>query len=172
MFFSVRDLELRKARFNVAIPPGQIEFLDQKLRQATPLEAEGTVELVANTLGEIRVTGHLKVRMEAECDRCLESAYFPLDEPFDVYYRPSDSTENRAETAIDEGESEVGFYEGGGLELNDVLREEILLLLPMQRICSESCKGICPVCGRNRNQAECHCHVQPADDRWSALRNL
>jgi uncharacterized protein len=172
VFFSVRDLELRKARFDVAIPPGQIEFPEQKLRQATLLEAEGSVELAANTLEEIRVRGHLKVRMEADCDRCLETAQFSLDEPFDLFYRPAGSLEDNTETAIDEGESEIGFYENGGLELNDVLREEVLLLLPMQRVCSDSCKGICPVCGRNRNQSECNCHAQPADDRWSALRNL
>ncbi|MGH9665987.1 MAG: YceD family protein, partial [Bryobacteraceae bacterium] len=115
---------------------------------------------MANTLGEIRVTGHLNVRIEAECDRCLETARFPLDDSFDLYYRPAGSVDGRAETGIDEAESEIGFYEGGGLELNDVLREEILLQLPMQRVCNESCKGICPVCGQNRNLVECDCHAQ------------
>lgn len=172
MFFSVQDLELRKAHFDVAIPPGEIEFLDPKLRQATPLEAEGNVELVANTLGEIRVAGRLNVGMEADCDRCLETARFSLNAPFDLSYWPADAVESRKEEEIGEGESDIGFYEGGGLELNDVLREEVLLLLPMQWVCSESCKGICPVCGQNRNQFECDCHPQPADDRWSALKNL
>ncbi|MGH7247719.1 MAG: YceD family protein [Pseudomonadota bacterium] len=172
MFFSVRDLELRKARFDVAIPPGQIEFLDEQLHQATPIEAEGSVELLASTLGEIRVRGRLKAGMEAECDRCLETARFSLDAPFDLYYRPNGTVRGRDEISIHEGESEVGFYEGGGLELNDVLREQILLMLPMQRVCEESCKGICPVCGQNRNQADCACHAKLQDDRWSALENL
>jgi uncharacterized protein len=66
----------------------------------------------------------------------------------------------------------MGFYEGDGLELNDVLREEVLLELPMQRICTESCKGICPVCGQNRNQIECACQASTADDRWAALKAL
>ncbi len=51
----------------------------------------------------------------------------------------------------------MGFYEGDGVELNDVLREFVLLTLPMQRVCSEDCKGICPECGQNRNQKECAC---------------
>jgi uncharacterized protein len=66
----------------------------------------------------------------------------------------------------------MGFYEGDGLELNDVLREEILLALPMQRVCREDCKGICPVCGQNRNQNECRCHTETVDDRWAALKQL
>jgi uncharacterized protein len=58
------------------------------------------------------------------------------------------------------------------MELEDVLREQILLQLPMQRICQDDCKGICPICGRNRNETACDCRVEPADDRWGALRNI
>jgi uncharacterized protein len=76
------------------------------------------------------------------------------------------------EIEIDEGEAEIGFYEGGGLELEDILREQILLALPMQRVCSEECKGICPVCGKNRNQSACDCSTVKTDDRWGALRKL
>jgi uncharacterized protein len=76
------------------------------------------------------------------------------------------------EKAIDEGEAEMGFYEGDGVELNDVLREFVLLTLPMQRVCSEDCKGICPGCGQNRNQKECACLTAAADDRWAALKHL
>jgi len=172
VFFNVRDLEVRKAQFDVAIPPGQIDFEDQKLRQITPLQAQGTVELLVDALNEIRVNGHLNVQVEAGCDRCLETVRFPLDAPFDLFYRPADSIGGRQEFAIDEGESEIGFYEGNGLDLDDILREEVLLLLPMQRVCSEACKGICPICGQNRNQVQCDCHAQTIDDRWSALKNL
>ncbi len=174
MFFSVRELELRKARFDVSIPPGQIDYED-KVRQGSPLEALGTVELLSNTLGEIRVRGHMKVGMEADCDRCLEPVKYPLDCDFDLFYRPEPETKGHRsgeEVAIDEGESQIAFYEGAGLELNDILREHILLSLPMQYVCSETCKGICPVCGQNRNQASCGCSQRPVDDRWSALKNL
>jgi uncharacterized protein len=173
VFFSIRELELRKAHFDVALPSGEIEFLD-KLRQVSPLHARGTAELLGNTLDEIRVKGHLKVEMEAECDRCLETARFPIDADFDLFYRPAPepATLHHEEVAIDPGESEIAFYDGGGLELNEVLREHVILTLPMQWVCSETCKGICPLCGVNRNQQECHCVVKLPDDRWSALKEL
>jgi uncharacterized protein len=76
------------------------------------------------------------------------------------------------EVEIDEGEAEIGFYEHGGIELEDILREQLLLALPMQRICSDVCKGICPVCGVNRNETQCDCKIEAHDDRWGALRNL
>ena len=177
MFFHVRDLELKPVRFDVELPPGTIEFLDPKLKQSAPLQAVGKAELVMGSLGEIRVTGQVKVQLQAECDRCLEPSDFPVDSSFELYYRPVQAgTGARAvrveEKAIDAGEAEMGFYEGEGLELNDVLREFVLLALPMQRLCSEDCKGICPECGQNRNQKDCSCRTTVGNNRWAALKEL
>ena len=171
MFFHVRDLELKPVRFDVELPPGTIEFLYPKLKQSAPLQASGQAELVMGSLGEIRVTGQVKVQLQAECDRCLEPSDFPVDSGFELYYRPVAEGYGE-EKAIDAGEAEMGFYEGEGLELNDVLREFVLLALPMQRLCSENCKGICPECGQNRNQKDCSCRTTVGDNRWAALKEL
>jgi uncharacterized protein len=172
VFFSVQELEQRKIRFDVSIPPGEIVF-DSDLRQVGPLVAQGSVELLGNTLGEIRVRGHLAVKMETDCDRCLEKAQFPIDSDFDLFYRPPSPAGHPAEEVeLREGEAEIGFYEGGGLYLNDILREYVILSMPMHRICSEACQGICPVCGGNRNLRDCGCQVKPVDDRWAALKRF
>jgi uncharacterized protein len=171
LFFHIRELELKARKFEVTLEAGVIEFLDPKLRQTGPLKASGMAELVIDLLGEIRVKGHVTVQMEADCDRCLEPAVCPIDGDFELYYRPV--TEGYGEEkVVDEGEAEMGFYEGDGIELNDVLREFVLLTLPMQRVCQEDCKGICPECGQNRNQKECACRGATADDRWAALKHL
>jgi uncharacterized protein len=172
MFLSVKEMELRKIRFDETIGPGQIDFTGEDLQQSSPLHATGSAELVARSGGEVRVQGNYTVDMSAECDRCLTTARFPLDARFDLFYRPMSEIAHDEEVEIDEGETEIGFYEGDGMELEDILREQILLALPMQRVCFESCKGICPVCGKNRNQAACDCKVDSADDRWGALRDL
>ena len=171
MFFHVRDLALRAGRFDVELPPGEVEFFDPKLRQTGPLKAAGKVELVTGSLGEIRVKGHLAVSMEADCDRCLEPAQCPVDSDFELYYRPVAEGYGE-EVAIDQSEAEMGFYEGDGVELKDALREYVLLALPMQRVCNDNCKGICPVCGQSRNQKDCGCHTEAVDDRWAALKHL
>jgi uncharacterized protein len=171
VFFSAKELELKKIRFEVALPPGEIEY-EGGLWQATVLETQGTVELLPHTLGEIRVRGHLKVRMCCDCDRCLEPADFPIDSDFDLFYRPAVRAGYDEEVEIDKGETEIAFYEGGGIELKDILREYILLSMPMQRICRDDCQGICPLCGQNRNLVNCGCELKPVDDRWSVLKNL
>lgn len=167
---SISQMQLGRVRFSETFAPGAIEFFDPQLRQATPIVATGTAQLAEVTM-EISVIGHLSTTMEVACDRCLEPTAFPMDADFTLLYQPVASEPEDGEISL-EADSEVGFYEGDGIELSDVLREEILLLLPMQRVCREDCKGICPVCGQNRNQVECHCHLQVADDRWAGLRNL
>jgi uncharacterized protein len=172
LFLSVRELELRKVLFDVTFQPGEIAF-EFDVQQASPLSAQGSAELLSNTLGEIRVRGRLNVEMTGECDRCLAEARFPIDAEFDLFYRPAVEGEpEREEVELHAGEIEIGFYQGDGLELESVLREFVVLSLPMQKVCSEACQGICPVCGQNRNQVECHCEPHPADDRWAALRDL
>ncbi len=172
MFLSVKELELKKVRFEVAFPPGEIDFSDSGLLQQSVLEAHGSAELLANTLGEIRIQGRLTVKMGAECDRCLEPAVFPIDSDFDLFYRPAVEARLEGEVEIDPGETEIAYYEGGGIELKDVLREFVLLAMPMQRICRVDCRGICPLCGQNRNVQACECEPRPQDDRWAALKKL
>jgi uncharacterized protein len=172
MFLSVKELELRKIRFDETYQPGQIDFAGEDLEQSSPLHVAGWAEVVAHSDGEVRVQGKFTVEMAAECDRCLGRARFPLDSSFDLCYRPVSLLAREEEVEIGEDEVEIGFYEGGGLELGDILREQVLLALPMQRTCSEDCKGICPVCGRNRNETKCDCRIESNDDRWGALRKL
>ena len=100
------------------------------------------------------------------------TALYPLEKSFDLFYRPSTDNPDADEVKIDEGEAEIGFYDGLGMELADIIKEQILLALPIKRTCREDCKGICPLCGANRNEVACNCHEQPADDRWNALKRL
>ena len=171
MFFSIKELEVRKLPFDVELRPGEIEFEGGRLKQSSALQASGVAELLSDTLGEIRIQGKLAVELETECDRCLEPVRHPMANDFDLFYRPTPKGAPH-EAAIDEGESQIGFYEGAGIELEEILREHILLSLPMQLVCREECQGICPQCGQNRNAGSCHCETKLVDDRWAALREL
>ena len=172
MFLNIKEMEVRRIQFDESFEMGEIDLADVGLRQLTPIHAVGSATLLDNTGGEIRVQGRYTGTLEADCDRCLALTRFPLEKSFDLFYRPPLDNLETDEIKIDEGEAEIGFYEGLGLELADLIKEQILLALPMQRICREECEGICPVCGANRNEVPCECHVKPADDRWIALKNL
>ena len=172
MFLNIKEMEIRRIRFDETFEPGEIDFSETGLRQATAIRAEGSAKLLENSGGEIRIQGKFFGTMETDCDRCLAPVTLPLERKFDLFYRPPLSAGDVDEVKIDEGEAEIGFYEGLGLELADVIKEQVLLAVPMQRFCREDCRGICPVCGANRNEVVCECHEQRVDDRWKALKNL
>jgi len=175
MLLSIKEMEVRKIAFAETWQPGEIDFdfADAGVRQTAPLRAEGVAELLPHTGEEVRVHGKVETVLESDCDRCLGRATFPVSTSFDLFYRPVELEVTAEEVAI--GEAEMGFYELPGIVLEDILREQLLLQLPMQRVCSESCKGICPSCGANRNEVSCNCgvvHTMTADDRWQALRDI
>src|SRR5438270_5940070 len=155
VFISLPQLEKNPVRFSVDVPAEEIEFVGN-ITQNSDLHCEGRAELLNRAVKDIRVHGNLKVDISASCDRCLETVAIPVQNHFDLVYFPASESEG-GEDEVAESAIDVGFYEGNGLALNDVLREVLLLALPMQVVCTAACKGICPVCGENRNQRDCDC---------------
>jgi uncharacterized protein len=170
MLLSIQKLEIKKIRFDETYPPGKLDWSESGIRQTTPLHAVGEAELLEETEGEVRVKGKVTVSAEADCDRCLGLAQFAIEASFDLFYKPNSSVEQADEIALNEGEAEIGFYRGAGIELEELLQEQVLLQLPMHKLCSEACRGICPVCGKNRNESGCECRETPGDERWSGLK--
>ncbi len=171
MYLNVRDMELRPLCISREFAIGEIDFLDAVLRQTSPLKVEAQAEL-RQILEEIRLTGHFNVELQLDCDRCLASYQWPISETFDLVYAPMPVDAAPEEASLDDVEAIVAFYEGAGLELEEVLREQVLLALPMQRICREDCAGLCPTCGENWNERECDCEQAIVDPRWTALQQL
>ncbi len=172
MFFDIQTLERHKIPFDEAFPPGSIDFLDESIHQTGEICAEGVAELI-DPFGvrEIRVRGSVRGEVEVLCARCLESVRLSVSSPLDLFYHPVSEIAVNEEVAISRAETEIGFYEGGGVELADVIREQITMELPMRCLCREDCQGICPLCGTNRNRGVCSCREDISDPRWAALRN-
>ena len=172
MFFALQVLEKQKIRFDHRFAPGTIGLPEHVLEQVGDLQAVGVAELI-DPFGarEIRVHGSVDGLVQVACARCLEPIPVDVSGPMDLFYRPMAHIARDEEVAISQDETEVGFYEGAGLELVDVVREQVLIGLPMRSICQEDCKGICSHCGGNRNRESCACSESIADPRWEALRN-
>jgi uncharacterized protein len=168
MFIDIHELKRDRLIFAQEFPPERID-LGKDAVQAEPLVAEGLAELVDS---EIHLQGHLRTLMELSCARCLEPLRQPVDKEFDLYYRPIQTIAREEEVEIDDSELEVGFYQGNGLPLEDALKEQILLDLPMKSLCRPDCRGLCPQCGQNRNMVHCDCEPPAREDRWAALAHL
>jgi uncharacterized protein len=131
-------------------------------------EHRGPKEIVA----DIRLRGKFAGNFQVPCARCVEPVQIPLAGDFDLIFRPVGADAGAPERAITAPETEIGYYQRDSLLLEDVLREQVLLSLPVRTLCKPDCKGLCPRCGQNRNTQACNCEETPADPRWEALAGL
>jgi uncharacterized protein len=144
-----------------------LDYHGAEFRQTTPLKLHATAELLGE---EIRIQGRLDTRLESTCDRCLGGVEIPVSCDFDLFYRPMASIAKEEEIEIPAGEMEIGFFSGDGIELADVATEQVILSVPMKVICRTECRGLCPVCGANRNLASCKCAPPQPDSPFASLR--
>ena len=159
MRITLDELELNRIVISKTYASGTLDYHGAEFRQIAPLKVEAVAELVGS---EIRVRGHLGTRLETSCDRCLSPVGIPLEQDFDLFYRPIQAIAREEEFEVPADELEVGFFSGDGIELADVVTEQVILSVPMKVVCRAECQGLCPVCRANRNVSRCHC-VPPQD---------
>lgn len=175
----ITPLELHKDPlfFHQEIAPGTIDYtLDTA--QVGPLPVDGRADLIVEHRGpqeqveDIRIRARFQGSFEVLCARCVEPVAVPLHGDFDLLFRPENADAESGERAITEDETEIGYYGGDGLLLEDVVREQVLLTLPGRTLCKEDCKGLCVHCGQNLNSGNCNCSQTVVDPRWNALQGL
>jgi uncharacterized protein len=178
MLITILDLEREPVTFeDLAFEPGAIDY-GPELSQDLPLTVSGRADLIPEHRGhreiveDIRLQASWSGEFEVACARCLEPVRRDLQGQFDLLFRPLGIDAGPSERAITADEAEIGYYQGSGLLLEDVLREQVLLSLPARTLCREDCKGLCPRCGHNLNTDPCDCDPAPADPRWAALSDL
>ena len=177
MMITNHDLEQEPIEFDTALAPDAIDY-GSDVRQLDSLAVAGRADLVVEHRGphenidDIRIRAAYKGRFETLCARCIEPVEHALDGNFDLIFRPTGADGEASEHSITTSETEIGYYLGEGVSLEDVLREQVLLSLPAKTLCREDCKGLCANCGLNLNSETCNCEETVADPRWTALSEL
>jgi len=122
---------------------------------------------------QLRLTGSVVATVQLDCARCLAPVPVSVDESFDLFYIPSvNRLEPDEERELARDDLLVAFYRDDRLDLDDVAREQIDLAIPMARLCSDGCLGLCSNCGANLNESKCSCKNEEPDPRWAALEQL
>src|SRR6266566_3056200 len=161
MFLDVKELAIRKLRIRKKYAPGSIDYHSAEIKQIEPLEVTATAELLE---GQIRIEGNLETKIEPVVEEVSRS--------FDLFYAPLPKNVKHKEDRLKDDDTEIGFYQGEGLFLADVLKEQVLLALPLKVICQSDCRGLCPNCGANLNHEECRCETHATDPRMAPLARL
>ena len=155
-------------RFSQSLEAGELAFEESDLRLVEPVRVAGQVR---RRSGELEISGELHTKVALPCARCLKEVELPIDVKFAERFVASVSWRNEEHHELSRDDLDLGLVDEA-IELNDLVKEEILLALPSQLLCNESCKGICPICGVDRNSSDCNCESRQVDARWEKLKDL
>jgi DUF177 domain-containing protein len=120
----------------------------------------------------VLISGSFSSDIPLVCSRCLEPFHFQIGDRFDLYCEVGAEGLRGEEHELANDELDVTYLEEGRINTDHLLRENILLSLPVQPLCHEDCRGLCSRCGANLNQGACTCTETRMDPRLEALRKL
>ena len=159
----------RKSGFAHKYAGGELNFSDERIRLVENPEISG---VLTRDDEKITVKGKLAGQVQVDCDRCLQPITIPVAADFHLTYVTPAQYQAGNVAELESDDLELSIFDGEGIDLDDVTREQILLAVPERVLCREDCRGICPVCGTDRNLTECTCERTETDPRWAALNDL
>lgn len=112
--------------------------------------------------GKIEVELDISAQVEMQCSRCI-----------DTYVQDIHTIANHVFVKEDnQADEDEHLFKGDEIDLTEIVLNEIAAESPMKPLCSENCKGLCPVCGKNNNKSNCNCKVGEVDSRLQILKKL
>jgi len=131
-----------------------------------------TADVLLRKAGDaVSVTGRLALSVMFECVDCLREFLASFEIPVEAQYLPGSPSLVAGEHVMPVEEAENYYYRENVIELDDLVREEVLLAIPYKPLCTPDCRGLCPQCGVDLNTETCQC-APPPDPRLAALRQL
>jgi uncharacterized protein len=169
MLIELAAVGTRPKNIDEVFAPGKIDLAGEPIEQVSDILLQGVlrrralgVELAGNLRGEFRLT----------CPRCLKSVEHKVDQGFRAVFVGPDEDFEGSEVELDDESLDQSVVESGNVDLNEVVREQLLLAVPERAFCSEDCRGLCPKCGADLNLIDCSCGDDEVDPRWAALSKL
>ena len=163
MILDLREFEDFPASKKLTLDPGLIEPLITRVLLDLTIQKSGD---------EYYCQGRLTGQALLECSRCLVVYPAELAEKTDFIVCSAAHLASRDKDVIDD--EDYVCFQGDDLrvDLSAVVNQALVLALPMKPLCSENCRGLCPVCGINLNTGSCDCRTKEPDARWQGLKDL
>ena len=157
------------ASFSRTFQPQEVADESDPYRIVAPVVLEFEIH---KDKDKFRLVGRVQTRLELACSRCVEPFGLAVDAPFDIRYLPASEASTEVDREIEENDLETSYYRDDQIDLNELIREQFYLVLPMKPLCREDCRGLCVQCGTNLNVASCECAPAWEDPRLAPLKGL
>jgi uncharacterized protein len=168
------QLELTRYRqplghFSRTFQPQEVEQQGDSYRVMQPVSLDFDIH---KDKDRFRLEGTVRTELELACSRCLEPFRLPVDAAFDLRYHPASAMQTDEESGLEDEDLETSYYRDEQIDLNELMREQFYLVLPMKPLCQDGCRGLCPHCGTNLNQGACDCAAEWKDPRLAPLEAI
>jgi uncharacterized protein len=169
MRIELDKLEEQGGKFAQVYETTELPLEDTEVRLVEPAEVHGRIRRAGK---EVELQGKLQTKLETVCGRCLQPVELPITTEFNQRFVRAVSWAAEEQHELQAEDLNIAVFDGEGIELDDLVREELLLALPVSVLCRADCKGLCPVCGIDRNLSNCQCEIDEVDSRWQKLKEL
>ena len=169
MRIELASLEGGKGSFSHSYAEGELVLEDDRVLVVTPPQVSGQIRTEERS---VKVNGQVFGRVQVECDRCLKPVELPVDSRFKLEYVTADEYKSQQDAELSLEDLDLTVFDGEVIDVDALVAEELLLAVPDHLLCKDDCKGICPVCGKDRNAADCGCGTAEVDPRWAGLKEL
>jgi uncharacterized protein len=169
MRIELSGLEGGKGALAYDYAPGELVLEDDRVRLINPPSVSSKIRQEGR---RVRLSGTVRGRLQLECDRCLKPVEIPVDSRFKLDYVTAADYLAQQAVELSEEDLDLAVFDGEAIDFDELVTEELLLAVPQHVLCKESCEGICPGCGVDRNSVECECQSAEVDPRWAGLKEL
>lgn len=121
---------------------------------------------------KVIIDGTVQITVSLLCSRCLSEFPYPVKISFNEEYNPAEEAAEDEEKELSVKELDLSYYSNDEIDLKELIKEQILLSVPMKPLCAEECRGICSTCGKDLNKGACQCKSEEVDPRLAPLQKL
>lgn len=157
------EVQGKQAEIKVPYAPDKFDTGYEELPIAN--KSDLTLHITSLGNGKLTVSGDMSFTFDGSCSRCLQPVSFDVPISFEYSVVKPDGFHE-----VDEDEQL--FMNGYEMDTETLINNELIMSLPMKVLCKETCKGLCPVCGKNLNEGECGCDTFVPDPRMAAISDI
>lgn len=166
MKVELRQIKAESRTFHFSETAEELDIDIENAKFPFPIEVDLNGVLSGD---EIIFLVDIKAEIEVECSRCLEIFSMPIHNRHQFVVQLVD---NSTDTESDDEDFEIIPKGQTEIDIGPRVRESIILSVPIKALCSENCRGLCPMCGVNLNEDSCDCVRDKTDERWDVLKRL
>lgn len=141
------------------ISENELVYGDEEVEFSKPIYFKGILSMVGDIL---HLEGQLSTELNLRCSRCLEMFKYPVEL----------EVEEKFSSHPEDNDDDILLLEGESISLTEIIENNILIALPIKKLCRVECKGLCQSCGTNLNLTTCKCEEENIDPRLEKLKDL